>query len=196
MAVVTDASICSLALGKIHQQAIVTLDEDNTRASACNRWYDILRDELLSFHDWGFATKRIEISKDEDYTIVGTDYQYAYALPTDPYCLVPREMVDDTADWSIENRYLLTNADSPIKLRYTTRASESIFPEYFTVALATRIATEIASELGADVQMSQVFDAQYNGPGGIRDRAVSEDIRQKQMGQRLQASRGTRFWRS
>jgi hypothetical protein len=196
VAATTDASICSLALGKIHQPAIVGLGDENVRASACRRWYPVLRDELLSFHDWGFANKRIEITSDPGYVMIGDEHDYAYELPSDPYCLVVRELIDDSSDWEIEGRHLLTNQSSPIKLRYTTRANEAFYPQYFVVALATRIATEIASELGADIQMTQVFDAQFNGPGGIREKAVAEDIREKQRGQQVQASRGSRLWRT
>lgn len=185
---VTDVYICNLALRKIHEETISDLSEN----ASCDQLYPQVRDEMLSRHDWSFATERAQIaSTSEDVT--GDETLYVYPFPTTPYCLRVIEVIGALGDWSVEGRDILTAATSPITIRYIARATEDLFPPEFIQAFAARLATELAIDSGANPQLMALIDNQLGGPGALWDRAVHADIREKQVGQKP-TSRRSRLW--
>lgn len=79
----SEVDICNLALAHIGDSATVaTIDppEGSSQAEHCARFYPIARDALLEMHQWGFATRRVELPLLDNPT---SSWQYCYAVPND-----------------------------------------------------------------------------------------------------------------
>ncbi len=72
--------ICNLALKRLGQGKIASLDEMSVAGVACNDLYDLSRRSVLAMHTWRFACKRATLSLLDE---TPDGYQYAYALPAD-----------------------------------------------------------------------------------------------------------------
>lgn len=54
----TSVEICNLALGHLGEAPIAAINDDNTRARACNKHYDTALEATLRSHRWNFAQSR------------------------------------------------------------------------------------------------------------------------------------------
>ncbi len=146
----SDVEIANMALTLIGDSTVadITTPEDNDRARACKIWYEPTRDAVLRAHPWGFAKTRVALVAT---TTPIFDWNYAFTLPTSPYCLRVLE-VDDVDNpgstaWSIEGRTLVTN-DSGINILYIARiADPTKFDSLFVEALAAKLAENLAMAL-------------------------------------------------
>lgn len=57
----TSVEICNLALGHLGEATIAAINDDNTRARACNKHYDTALEATLRSHRWNFAQARIKV---------------------------------------------------------------------------------------------------------------------------------------
>jgi hypothetical protein len=138
----SETTICNLALAKLGEGHLETLDDDSTVALQCKLMYPTLRDAVLEDHTWRFALARATLAP----LAAAPDWGWAYkfVLPTDPYCLRPVEIADDyDTPWEQEGRYLLCDSAS-VQLRYIARVTDvSQFTAQFTDCLAERLAAEL-----------------------------------------------------
>lgn len=91
----SEVDICNLALGHLGDNATVaSLDppEGSAQAEHCARFYPIARDSLLELHDWGFATRRVQLAQLSN---TWEQWDYAYARPAD--CLRVLAVIDPNA---------------------------------------------------------------------------------------------------
>lgn len=73
--------ICNLALAHLGDEATVASinpPEGSAQAEHCARFYPLARDSLLELHEWGFATRTVQLAQ-----LSGSrwGWQYAYAQP-------------------------------------------------------------------------------------------------------------------
>jgi hypothetical protein len=141
-------------------------------------------DTVLAAHPWNFATRRAELS-----SLVYTpayEFDYAFALPTDPYCLrVLRTeweangfssaaiygfpgmhgLYPQTIPWRIETvkindtlvRALLCN-ESTCKIEFIARVDDvAQFSPLFVDCLAARLAAEISMSLTDNQNATQTM---------------------------------------
>src|SRR4051812_29756005 len=84
----TAVSICNMALLRIGQaKTITSLSSNTSEALACNIFYELARDAVLTELPWQFTTARQTlglVASGDDVP----DWEYAYALPPD--CLLAR----------------------------------------------------------------------------------------------------------
>jgi hypothetical protein len=190
-----ETSICNLALGKIGDKTITSLDESSNQARACKRFYAQCRDELLRMHPWNFAIARAQLSKLPTAPVFGWAAQYQ--LPTD---LIRIRSFNDVEVWDVGTQFelegglLLTDMDEA-KIRYVRREENANkYDPLFVTALATLIASEIAFPLTNDKNLSQLMLAafqQVHLPRARRIDAVEDQGRRRfsYMGSALVASR-------
>lgn len=104
--------ICNLALAHLGDSATVaSIDppEGSAQAEHCATWYPIARDNLLELHDWAFASVRVALAQlDNPFT----QWQYAYARPSDAVRIIDVLAADATADYSAGNPDFVTESDS------------------------------------------------------------------------------------
>jgi hypothetical protein len=144
----SEVSICNRALQKLGASLISDLDEDSPNASACKVAYPALRDALLEKHRWSFAIKRAELVAETPAPDWGREN--AYPLPSDFLRLIGDYDTDLTyaVDYEIEGDKLLSNFQSPFRIRYIARITDvDLMPSSFREALATYIAYELCEQI-------------------------------------------------
>lgn len=86
MTVVTsELEIWNLALTRLGHDALSSVTEAGKAGDRCRLHYPVMRDTVLRAHPWNFAVRRASLAA-LDYT-PAFEFTYAFALPTDPYCL-------------------------------------------------------------------------------------------------------------
>jgi len=151
----SEVAICNMALSRIGiSVSIASLDEASVEAQLCNQWYETARDATLYDFDWPFASKRTTLGLVEENP--NDDWHYAYRLPAD--CLRARRLVDGTALIGEDGPEYEISGDDSGGLLYTDEAeaillyirsvtNPAFFPPGFALALAWRLAVEIAPAL-------------------------------------------------
>lgn len=91
MKVTNTIDVCNLALLRINQNAISSLNEESAQAEACQKIYDQARINLLSQYNWTFAINREILQKvtdnsgkeisDKDYDQTLFEYTKKFMLP-------------------------------------------------------------------------------------------------------------------
>lgn len=79
----SEVDLCNDALsvvGDVANVSSINPPDTSAQAGHCARFYPMARDQLLSMHPWGFATKRIALALT---TETSSQWQYIYALPSD-----------------------------------------------------------------------------------------------------------------
>jgi hypothetical protein len=104
----SEVEICNMALSHLGDSATVaSIDppEGSAQAEHCARWYPIARDALLELHTWTFATRRMLLAEVAN---PYTQWQYAYARPSDCLKMIAVLASDATDDYSMR----LANSES------------------------------------------------------------------------------------
>ncbi len=143
----SDVEICNIALAVLEEQRITSLTESTEQGRYCNIHYDDARDFVLRLHPWNFATRRAALAQNATAPLFG--YDYAFKLPTDPYCLRVISVNDpsDPPNWKIEGRDLLID-ESVVDLVYIGRIIDvTQYDAGFVQALAHYLAWKLAKPL-------------------------------------------------
>jgi len=161
--------ICNLALQKVGAARILSITDNSREARSCSVAYDSCRRDELRKHPWNFAVKRVVLAPDTAAPAFGFDYQFT--LPADCLrVLLPR---DNTLDWVVEGRKLLTNwSASPIDisdtsgtalaLRYIADITDPVqFDATFYRMLALNLALAIVEEHTQSNQKKQFLMQEY-----------------------------------
>ena len=142
--------ISNMALSRIGVSTRVTDLTNNDKSSVtCNTFIYTCRDAVLEGWDWKSVSTRAQLTKDATVPIdsAAGGFLNRYLLPSNPYCLVVREMLHSSYNWVVEGRYLLTDADSgteDIFIRYTASTGD---PSLLTALCAKAIAWRMAAEI-------------------------------------------------
>ena len=165
----SNVEICNIALTRLGQETINSLDEESTEAKKCNILFDPLRRETLRAHSWSFATKMRSLAKSANDTVPRWEHVYIY--PKD--CIYVQKVYgpegeDELAEFrkvhSNTGTYLVlaTNVDSAI-MEYTTNVTDStLFDSLFVSALAWNMAANLAQSLTADPQIIKQTSEMYH----------------------------------
>jgi hypothetical protein len=160
----SDVDICNLALNLLGAESIQNISppDDNDRAKACAAFFPQSRDAVLRAHEWRFAIRRQELNKDTPPNPI-SGYAYQYVLPTDPYCLRVLDLNDDdTLDWVVEGRRLLTD-ESTAKIKYVSRVTDTgYFDPLFVDALAARLAMDLSMVITKSQKVLQAMATLYD----------------------------------
>lgn len=144
--------IANLALTKLGAARITDMADNTRNARVMNAIYEAKRDAELAAHPWTFAIKRAQIPA----LSTAPAFQWArqYPLPTDYLRLVQigEDFTFYDSDsgplFQVEGNAILTDAVSPLNVRYVYRVtSTGIFSPLFVEALACRMAAEGCEEI-------------------------------------------------
>lgn len=151
----SELDIYNLALTRIGHEPLSSPTEQGKAGDRCRLHYPVIRDTVLMAHPWNFAVRRQELAQLSE--TPAFEFDYAYALPTDPYCLrVLRTEWEASGyapfNWRVESinvdgtpvRALLCNEPS-VSIEYIARITDvALFSALFVDTLAARLAAEIA----------------------------------------------------
>jgi len=151
-------SICNNALRKIGANVITSLEQDTEEAKACKSIFQETLDEMLAQYKWNFAMCRSRLARLD--STPAFEYEYEYQLPTDPYCLTIRKVVnasDNVIEYKIEGRKLLTDTDG-VYILYTKRVTDmNELTPLFKSALIYNLASSLAMTLAEDTATSNTM---------------------------------------
>lgn len=172
--------ICNLALVRLGEPPVLSLDDTSKRANALKSYYDLALDILLQDHPWNFATRRATLAR----LTAAPDFGYSYAYQLPSGCLRVLGMVGDgynidpSLNYKLEGQQLLTD-ESAVKIKYILRVTETgMYGARFCSALASRLALELSYHLvkspalqgqmlklfGAELSAAKAIDAQEDTP--------------------------------
>ena len=177
---VSIVGLVNQALFSLGQKSIISMTEDNEAARLCNGRYAYIRDATIRAYPWNCAMARATLAQSASAPI--WEYDYKYALPTDPLCLRVLEMKEDYV-WKVEGRWIVTNAPT-CNILYLARLTDVNEMEVLLrEAIAARLAADICYALtGSSPQQDKMWilyeqkirqaksvDAQEGTPDSLSD---------------------------
>lgn len=169
----SQTSVCNRALQIVGYQPITSITDNSRGARAMQRAYQPVLLSMLRDNFWSFAIKRATLVASATPPTFGP--ANAYPLPPDFLDLAPVDQKYGVAfggfisgppsvnDWQIEGQTIVSDAVSPIQIRYVSSAvTESMFDASFAEAFSCLLAVETCEELtqssGKLAQIGKMFD--------------------------------------
>ena len=163
MATISKVQICNMALVKIGQARIASLEQqDNKPAATCKLLYDQMVLETLEEHNWSFARKREALAKIADNP--SAYWAASFALPTN---MVKARSIDRASGlaeipYELEEDMLYCNELAPV-LIYTASITDPLkfssgFVRLLVVRLAMETCTPLLDEESSPVDLLKLYD--------------------------------------
>ncbi len=163
MAATSEIEICNLALLRLGQREINSLNESSNEASFCKRLYERVRVTVLTDHPWRFACKVQALSLIDAESPI---WDYVYARPYDMLRAIdmPRKQAmqygSEQIKYEIIGNTIHTNqADASLRYIYDIR-DPNLFDSQFIDAFAWRLASDLAMPV---TQRSEAQGAMLQG---------------------------------
>ena len=140
----TKIDLCSMALLKLGEKSIQSLNEDSARAQLAKTLFDPTVDTLLSLFPWRFATQHIVLIRNSDGDFV---------IPSNVLRILK-------CDGKIVGNKIIHSADTTEIIAIIRMEPES-FPGYFATLVATKLALEFCVPLIGDTNIFNMMMALY-----------------------------------
>ena len=140
----TKIDLCSMALLKLGENPIQSLQDDSVSAKLSRTLYEPVIDALLSMHPWHFAMSELSLTKN-------TDGQFL--LPSEVLRVIK-------SSGQIIGDKIYSDADN-ITISAIVRILPEKFPGYFVSLAATRLAMEFCVPLLGDQTIFRMLVALY-----------------------------------
>lgn len=154
--------ICNIALSLIGADEIRAFDEDNTRASMCDQFFDSSRNYILSLHDWTFA-RAFELLRELDLEEGALpEGRIGYQKPTE--CLIPTDIHPRGEDiaWELIGDMVVTVKQTPVYLYYTKNVDNPAkFSPVFIECLALHLAYRLANPIKQDPDLAGAMQGAF-----------------------------------
>ena len=146
----TWVDICNDALIRCGAALIASLT-DKPNGILCAAVYEKAIDEIIQENEKGWSDTIERVTVNVDATAPeGTDWDYRYLLPASPWCLKVLA-IEESPDYVIEGRYLLTNQETSIALKYAKRITDpTTINSHLAAAISARIAEKIVYRVVQD----------------------------------------------
>lgn len=163
---VTKQDLCSMALLKLGEQPLTSINADTASAQLARTLYDTTIDSLISTHPWHFASKNFEIEKNENDEFI---------IPSNVLRIL-------RCDGHIIGNKIISKSQSA-KILALQRVEPEFFPSYFVSLAATKLAIEFCVPLTGNQQMLRIlinlYDAEYQNAKFIDSTAdINTGVRQ------------------
>ena len=145
-------SLINDALTHLGADRITALTDGSTEAGVMAQIYDGVVDSVSRAFHVNCLINRTQLVAST--TTPSWKFDYAYPLPTDPYCVRVLEMEETTSidRWKVEGRNILTDA-STCKIRYVGRPAD-------VGDIDGRLAATISARLAADASYALIQSGQ------------------------------------
>jgi hypothetical protein len=167
--------VASQALARLGEPSISSFEEDSDTAEKVNQLYEPTILQLLSSHDWSFATRRKALSEDAAATPVN-EWARAFLMPTlrtdrvgKPLSVFnsTRQGAPQIFNYEIQERWLLTN-ETEIVIEYIFRVPESQWPGYFHSLAIEALAATFALPITENASKEEYHRrTAYGGPSSF-----------------------------
>jgi len=155
----SEVDIINSAMNMIGASNIIERGEDSKAARVSNQRYDSIRDAVLRAHPWNCAVTRVNLAPDTD--APAFDWDYAFTLPTDPYCLRVLRLDYLDIEFRVEGRKIVTNEQS-INLIYIARVTDpNTYDTLLQEAIAARLAADVSFTLSQSTSLTQNMHSLY-----------------------------------
>lgn len=186
---VSATDIANMALDMLEEAPISDITDDDANARRFNRNFDTLRDSFLQMHPWNFAIKSDSIAKDATDPSYGWDHRYL--KPGDMLRLLPIRargyFEGKMMPHEIEGQYILTDVDTPLKVRYIYRNEQyGTWSPTAITAFAALLASHFAHSITGKSSMVEMMNAKFeqwfrmakrmDGQQGMSERADTTDV--------------------
>lgn len=153
----TVLDICNIALSKLGEPALLSLDANGSPASRmCYLHYHPVRREVLAAARWSFAQKLVTLTSSENDD--RGRHSLPHTLPQD--CL--RVLAVNSPGWSLRGRSIFC-PQQEIRVLYLADVEDTaLFEPLFTEALATRLACKLCVPLLSSVTARKALTDEYN----------------------------------
>jgi len=149
----TWVDVCNDALIRCGAALIASLS-DKPNGILCAAVYEKAIDEIIQENEKGWSDTIERVTVNVDATAPeGTDWDYRYLLPASPFCLKVLA-IEGSPAYAIEGRYLLTNQETSIALKYAKRITD---PTNINSHLASAISARIAEKICYRVVQDKLF---------------------------------------
>ena len=155
---VSPLTICNLALAKLGEAPIPSIDANASPASRlCYMHYHPVRREVLCANRWSFASVLTTITSAESPS-GPAPHLLAHALPPD--CL--RVLEVSSPGWTLRGRCIYCAAPSVRVLYIADVEDTTLFEPLFVEALATRLACKLCIPLTSSTTARQALTEEYH----------------------------------
>jgi len=147
-------TICNLALSKIGDQSITSLDDNTLESRFCKLFYPVVLAQVLMQNTWNFATVLSNLSQNSVAPIF--DWNYSYQLPADFARIVKFNSFSSTdaiANYEINGSTLLTDEEAASIAYISNAPNASTFTPSFVEVFALRLAAELAKPLAGSLDL-------------------------------------------
>ena len=164
--------IVNIALSRLGESPIQSMDEGTVPANMAKVLYDSARRSTLRDYNWNFALKIANLARLAE---VPCDFRFAYALPSD--CLRAVRL-RGRAPYVLRGKVLYTDAETPALEYIVDVTNEADFDSKFIEAFSYKL----ASELAMPVKESRELMASYsNAYSAFIQQAAAESAREMEV---------------
>ena len=140
----TKIDLCSMALLKIGEKPIQSLQENSSAAQLARTLFNPIVDTLLSVFPWHFATQIITLNKNSDGDFI---------IPSNVLRIIK-------SSGTITGNKINADADV-IDIVAILHTEPADFPNYFATLVATKLAVEFSIPLTGDTNIFKMMSALY-----------------------------------
>lgn len=158
--------IVNIALARLGESPIQSLEEGTTPANVAKVFYDSARRATLRDYNWAFALHAIRLARLADGDAV-TDFRFSYAVPSDCLRVLRvrgknyQNALDGGVRYSTRGGVLYTNEENAV-LEYVRDVEEATdFDDKFVEALSYKLASELAMALKGSSELMASYSNVY-----------------------------------
>ena len=141
---ITKQDLCSMALLKLGEKPLTSLNADTASAQLARTLYDTTIESLLSGHPWRFATQNISIERNQDNEFI---------IPNNVLRIL-------RCSGRIYGNKILSNTDT-VQILAVVRLTAEQFPSYFISLATTKLAIEFCAPLTGNQQTLRMLISLY-----------------------------------
>ena len=140
----TKIDLCSMALLKLGERPIQSLNDDSVASQLARTLFDPIMDALIASHPWRFAMRTYELTETTDGDFV---------IPAD----VLRGI---NSPGSISSGHIVASGEK-IQITALIRIAPEAYPAYFASLAATKLAMEFCVPMTGDQSVFRMLAALY-----------------------------------
>jgi hypothetical protein len=155
-------TICNLALAKIGDIAILSLDDPTPEARFSKLFYEPTTQELLRLHNWNWATSHSKLSPISPEPLY--DWKYAFGLPVDFGRMLTFNSFAPTmpvTQFQIVGNQLYSDESTAVISYIQKIVDENLFDPLFVDALVLRLAAKLARPLAGSLDIEKMMNGQF-----------------------------------